>query len=307
LDLTHNFIDSYSKEIQKIWDNINKSDRKLLVSLIAYRILGYKKVKLPRNNSEYWEAIKIAKSLANNIDTYDPHFLHYKLKKYDLSSIGFDLQFYFTDNGVALDFILEQYAYKIKNKNIVAVEKGDVVLDLGACWGDTALYFASNTGSKGQGYSFEFIPDNLKLFEINTGFNPIVLSRIKLITNPVSSNSGNVIYYKDNGPSSKVSFDPFEGQTGSALTISIDDFVSKNGITKVDFIKMDIEGAELKALEGALKTIQQFKPKLAIAMYHNMEDFATIPNWILDLNLDYNIFIGHYTIHSEETICFAKV
>jgi hypothetical protein len=102
-----------------------------------------------------------------------------------------------------------------------------------------------------------------------------------------------------------VLFEPFDDQTGTAITISIDDFVSANGITKVDFIKMDIEGAELKALKGAKQTIKKFKPKLAIAIYHSMEDFVTIPNWILNLNLDYNIFIGHYTIHSEETICFA--
>ena len=69
---------------------------------------------------------------------------------------------------------------------------------------------------------------------------------------------------------------------------------------------MDIEGAELLALEGAIKTIIKFRPKLAIAIYHSMSDFVAIPYWILNLNLGYEIFIGHYTIHAEETICFAK-
>ena len=69
---------------------------------------------------------------------------------------------------------------------------------------------------------------------------------------------------------------------------------------------MDIEGTEPFALKGAEKTIRKFRPKLAIAIYHSMGDFINIPKWILELNLDYEIYLGHYTIHSEETIIFAK-
>jgi FkbM family methyltransferase len=306
LILGHNFVNPYLKEFQNIWDNISKLDRELLVSLIAYRVLGYKKVKLSRNNLKYWEAIKTAKSLANSDDTIDPHFIHFILKKIDLKPIGFDVSFYFTEKGIATDFIMEQYTYKINDKSIVAAESGDTVLDIGGCWGDTALYFANKVGENGKVYSFEFIPDNLKLFNTNTSLNPVLSSKIELIPNPVSNTSGELIYFKDNGPGSKVEFQSFEGQTGTASTISIDDFVKLNSVTKIDFIKMDIEGAEPLALEGAVETIRKFRPKLAIAIYHSMSDFVTIPNWILNLDLDYEIFIGHYTIHAEETICFAK-
>jgi FkbM family methyltransferase len=302
----HNLVDRYSKEIQNIWNNVSNLDRELLVSLIAYKVVGYKKIKLPRNDAAYWEAIKVAKSLSDSKDTYDPHFMHFILEKFDLKPIGFDIKFYFSEIGVAIDFVIEQYAYKINDKNIVSVESGDTVLDVGGCWGDTALYFANKSGSNGKVYSFEFIPDNIKLFEINTSLNPNVSSQIELVPNPVSNTSGELIYFKDNGPGSSVSFEPFEGQTGTASTISIDDFVKSKKDIKIDFIKMDIEGAEPIALEGAIETIRKFRPKLAIAIYHSMDDFVAIPNWILNLNLDYEIFIGHYTIHAEETICFAK-
>ena len=86
-----------------------------------------------------------------------------------------------------------------------------------------------------------------------------------------------------------------------------DDFVKDNNIPRVDFIKMDIEGAEPFALNGAVETIKRFKPKLAIAIYHSMDDFVNIPEWITGLNLGYKLYLGHYTIHSEETILFAKV
>lgn len=296
----------YEKEIQNVWDNLSELNRELIVSLIAYRVLGYKKVKLTRNNAAYWEALKIAKSLSNSNDTYDPHFMHFILEKFDLKTIGFDVKLYFFEIGVAIDFIIEQYAYKIGNKNVVAVETGDTVLDLGGCWGDTALYFANKIGEKGKVYSFEFIPDNIKLFNRNTALNPKLVSQIELVPHPVSNVSGQTIYFKDNGPGSSVAFEPFKEQTGTTSTISIDDFVNLNNIKTIDFIKMDIEGAEPLALEGAIETIRKFKPKLAIAIYHSMDDFFKIPNWILSLDLDYEIFIDHFTIHAEETVCFAK-
>ena len=88
-----------------------------------------------------------------------------------MRKIGYDIELYLSGLGIAIDFIFEQYAYKTVENNIVAVEKGDVVLDLGACWGDTALYFACKTGDQGKVYSFEFIPDNIKLFNINISLN----------------------------------------------------------------------------------------------------------------------------------------
>lgn len=301
------FLASYEAGLQKIYEQINNEAQNLLVNLIAYRLLGFRKVKLPRNNSEYQTGIKMANSLADTKDIYNPHFLHFLLQKCDLNKIGYNIKLYFSGVGVAIDFIFEQYAYKTGDGYVVAVEKDDVVLDLGACWGDTALYFASKTGENGKVFSFEFIPDNIKLFKLNISLNPDLEKKIVLIQFPVSDRTGDRIYFNDNGPGSRVEYEPFEGHTGKTNTISIDDFVNENKLAKVDFIKMDIEGAELTALKGALETIKRFKPKLAIAIYHSMDDFVMIPGWILDLDLGYKIYLDHYTIHSEETIIYAKV
>jgi FkbM family methyltransferase len=301
------FILKYNDSLQRIYEQINPAGRKLLIEIIAYRLLGYKKIKLSRNCKKYWKAIALAHSLTNPDDVYDPHFLHFILHKCDLTQIGYDVRLYFTGPGVAVDYILEQYAYKSGNKSIVEVEKGDIVFDLGACWGDTALYFAFKTGESGRVYSFEFIPDNIKLFNLNLSLNPNLKGRIELIRFPVSERSGNIIYFDNNGPGSKIQSEPHERQTEISSTVSIDDIVRKYSIAKVDFIKMDIEGSELCALEGALETIRNFKPKLAISIYHSIDDFVNIPIWILELNLGYKLYLDHFTIHSEETIIFAKV
>ncbi len=304
--LANDLVDEHLTNINKVWENISKTDKELFVSLIAYKILGFNKVKLPLNTAEYWEAIEKAKSLANPEDKYDPKFMHFILEKFDLNPIGYDIKLYFSEIAIAIDYIIEQYAYKLENKYIVHVKKGDTVLDIGGCWADTALYFAHHAGENGKVYSFEFIPGNIKLFNINAGFNPHLINQIELVEQPVSDKSGDSIYFKDFGPGSKVALEPFEGHTGTCKTISIDDFVKSKNIQNIDFIKMDIEGSETAALNGAIETIKKFKPKLAIAIYHSMDDFVNIPAWILNLDLDYEIFIGHYTIHAEETVCFAK-
>ena len=83
------------------------------------------------------------------------------------------------------------------------------------------------------------------------------------------------------------------------------ELIKSEKITDVDFIKMDIEGAELNALKGSLTTIQKFKPKLAISVYHSLEDYSSILLWLRELNLGYKFYLRHFTIHAEETILFA--
>ena len=306
VERVENELKEYEEGLENLYQNVGEESKHLIIKIIAYRLMGFSKVKLPFNNPAYWKSLELVKTLKDGNTTYDPHFMHFILEKFDLNTIGYDIKFFFSEVGIAIDFVAEQYAYKNRTKTIVEAENGDIVLDVGGCWGDTALYFAHKVGDDGKVYSFEFIPDNIKLHNINTGFNAHLKKNIELVPHPVSDKSGVSIYFLDNGPGSKIQQQPFEGQSGSTTTLSIDDFVIKYNIEKIDFIKMDIEGAETFALKGAINVIKKFRPKLAIAIYHSIEDFVNIPQWILSLNLDYELFIGHYTIHAEETICFAK-
>lgn len=298
-------IEPYEKGLNRIYDELSEQSKSTIVEILVYRLLGFEKVKLSCNNDAYHNAIKTVNALKDSEDFIQSNFESLKLHKYDMNSLGYDIKLYFNTAGIMTDFILEQYAYKENNIPLVQAEPGDVVLDIGACWGDTGHYFATKVGSEGQVYSFEFIPQNIKLFKQNKELNPTLKDRIQIIEHPVSDVSNVEVFFKDEGPASIMKLESFEEQTGSVKTISIDDFVDRYQVEKVDFIKMDIEGAEPLALKGALNTIKKFRPKLAIASYHGMDDFTNIPNWILDLDLDYQIFIGHYTIHAEETVCFA--
>ncbi len=85
----------------------------------------------------------------------------------------------------------------------------------------------------------------------------------------------------------------------------LDQFIEENDIKKIDFIKMDIEGAEMGALEGATNTIRSLKPKMAIAVYHDYEDIVTIPNFLKTLVPEYRLYLNHYTTTYGETILYA--
>jgi hypothetical protein len=87
--------------------------------------------------------------------------------------------------------------------------------------------------------------------------------------------------------------------------ILIDDVVGTPEFPKVDFIKMDIEGAEQQVLRGTEESISRFKPKLAITVYHSLKDFWEIPKWIAHLGLGYQLYLRHFTIHQEETVLFG--
>ena len=73
---------------------------------------------------------------------------------------------------------------------------------------------------------------------------------------------------------------------------------------KVDFIKLDIEGAEQDAIDGAKETIKKYKPILAICVYHKAEDWYKIPQKVLESESEYKIYLRHYMEGIFETVMY---
>jgi len=177
----------------------------------------------------------------------------------------------------------EEYAYPDINFD---VEEGDVVFDCGANSSKDAyincLYFAKKAGKNGKVYAFEPIPRIYnELLEDVKGFENIIP------VNKGVSDRRQTVYFKDLRGSSRIDT---AGDIEVEL-ISIDEFVKEHNIPKVDFIKMDIEGAELDALKGAINTIKTFKPKLAICIYHKPEHSYEIPTFIKSIVPEYKIWL----------------
>ena len=192
-------------------------------------------------------------------------------------------------------FGLKQYDIK----NIFEVKDDAVIFDIGAWKGDTAYFFSKKCSDNAQIYAFE--PDNYAYEILEKIKNKYKLNNV-ITKNVLFSNAEKEIDFI-----SMIKNTP----TVKKKTITIDKFVEENNIEKIDYIKMDVEGAERTILEGAIKTIKKFKPSLAIAIYHGgklfMEDFYDIPLFIKNtMGEDYEYYIRTFHPAGLETILFGK-
>ena len=223
-----------------------------------------------------------------------------KLKFYDLSNFGFDLKIYGARALLDKLIVHNQYSYKD-----CKVEKDDYVIDAGGCWGDTSLIFAAKTGKNGKVFTFEFFEDNLSVLKDNFDYNKNFSDRIILTEKPLYKKSDEILYL-NHACADITTLTEKKNNSLRYKTISIDDFVEKNKIEKIDFIKMDIEGCELFALEGARNTIKKHKPKFAIAAYHKYNDCYEISKFLNDLNVGYKFYFATYTLNFTDTVIYAK-
>jgi FkbM family methyltransferase len=153
-------------------------------------------------------------------------------------------------------------------------------------------------------YAFEPLPSHVKIVEYNIAQN-LLGDRITVISAGVGSESNQVA--KAHHLFSQVTHPGFQilGNEDQFPVVSIDDYVDESKISKIDFIKMDIEGFEIAALKGAAKTIEHFSPKLAISLYHKWDDFFTIPLFLKEKYPFYKFYLDHHTIHGEETVLYV--
>jgi FkbM family methyltransferase len=83
--------------------------------------------------------------------------------------------------------------------------------------------------------------------------------------------------------------------------VTVDDFLQGE---RTDFIKMDVEGNEEKVLNGAKKTIKQFKPILALSAYHRPTDKEILPVTVLGIDDQYKLKL--LTFDDEIFYCEAR-
>ena len=194
------------------------------------------------------------------------------------------------DLGFMMDFKLklrEQYFEDFLN-----FRNSKVFIDGGCFDGNTSLEFV------------KFCPDykNVMIFEPNEKSFSNIKSRLGNLPCITYYNKGlwqsstTLFFNPDLGSASKID----DQGADSIETISIDEVVS----SRVDFIKLDIEGAELLALKGGQETIATYKPILAICTYHNQTDYINLPNFILQLVPSYKLSFRHYTQGVFESVYY---
>jgi len=170
--------------------------------------------------------------------------------------------------------------------------RNSIFVDCGGFDGDTTEEFIRRNPEYTHVFFFEPSLGNLKRARRRLAG----LRDIDFISLGVSDVEGELLFDANRGSACAVSD---SGQEKIRVT-TLDSHI----INHVSFIKMDLEGWELQALRGARRHIVEDRTILAIAVYHTIADFWRIPEYILSINPNYDLYLRHYTEGWSETVMY---
>ena len=169
--------------------------------------------------------------------------------------------------------------------------RGEAFVDVGGYDGFTTLEFIKRCPEYGAIYVLEPESGNMETIVARLGDRP----NVHFIRKGLSDRAGSV-RFSAKGSSSSIRED-------GEVEIQVDtlDHAVRGHVT---FVKMDIEGGEGAALAGARETIAARHPRLAVCVYHKADDLWRIPEQILAVRPDYDLFLRHYTEGVTETVMY---
>jgi len=176
--------------------------------------------------------------------------------------------------------------------SVVTLSDGEVFVDCGGYDGDTTIEFCSRNPRYKAIYLFE--PSGANFAKASARLQGF--GGVSLIPLGVSDANGTLSFDPNAGSASCID------DSGSAKidVVTIDEYIR----TPVTYIKMDLEGWELRALQGSRRHIVDDHPRLAISVYHDPSDFWRIPEYILSLREDYDVYLRHYSEGWSETVMY---
>ena len=194
-------------------------------------------------------------------------------------------------------FTVKSYTDKSQyfDQDIIHWTNDEVFVDCGCYDFETPEIFVKKCPNYHKVYCFE--PDHTNYINIVDKVTKESFHNVEVLPYGVW-NTNETLCFGGNGSSAKID----EMGKESIDVVSIDETIHDS----VTFIKMDIEGSELKALEGAKNIIIKNKPKLAISVYHRPEDIISIPLYIESLVSGYKLYLRHYSNYfATETVLYA--
>ena len=187
-------------------------------------------------------------------------------------------------------------------KGIINLNSEESFVDCGAFNGDTIKEFLKRTNNEfSEIYAFEMDKDNY--YDLEKFIDDLSINKKESIfayNIGLWNESGTIKYNNKSTAASNISE---KGKTIACID-QLDTILEGKTVT---LIKMDIEGAEMEALNGAEKILKRQNPKLAISIYHNMADLWEIPLYIKKTVPAYKIYIRHHTEIFCDTMCYAVI
>lgn len=175
-----------------------------------------------------------------------------------------------------------------------------VIVDCGGFTGDLMVALARHEIDYEKVYSFEVNQELFKIMQENIKRNSLEEKFIP-INKGVWNFSGKAYLNVDPADiAGGMIGDTVEGT--SIDTVKIDEFFEN---IKIDFIKMDIEGAELNALRGGIVSIKKYRPIMAVSLYHSVDDVINIPLYLFEQLENYSYIIRHHSFIDSETVLYC--
>lgn len=206
------------------------------------------------------------------------------LRSYLFERIGFMSSFELSAQGIYFD------------ESIYSKHEREVFIDCGAYDGDTLESFLSRYTDFTAYWAIE--PDESNVIRLKKKMEDLSvdISAIHVISKAVSDICGELSFMSGEGTGSHIS----DQGIVKVLSVTLDSVLRKQVPT---VIKMDIEGAEQRALDGACEIIQTYRPVLAICVYHYPRDLWEIPLWIKERFPFYHLYLRAYD--DGDVVCYA--
>jgi FkbM family methyltransferase len=156
-------------------------------------------------------------------------------------------------------------------------EAGMTVIDAGGCFGEFTVYASKRVGPTGRVLMLEPDPGNIevaeRVFELNG--NP---ANIQIVPAGLWSSDGKLRFAAGHDAQSAVVTDASDATSDDTIEIevySLPSLMQRFGLDRLDFVKMDVEGAELEIVSAVGELPSKIKPRYAIASYHVVDGRKT--------------------------------
>jgi FkbM family methyltransferase len=300
------FMDWFSEtyaDVYRAWTRLaDQASRDLYVDLIRFKLAGHLHVRIRTAvHGLGAEADRCRQAFNASPSSLALSGMFGQLVHYSGTWGGVAYEADAVPDGLLAALVNRQYYFERGDVRIQP-EFADHVVDAGAFTGEVSIVFSKSVGPNGRIYAFDPVENHIEVCKLNfsrPGYENIVLFPFAVGERSIEA------------PTVRTSeYNPGYRPSASNVPIAtrrIDDLVIDREITRIDFLKMDVEGSEMAALRGAEASIRRFRPKLALSIYHKPNDFFDIIDFVHGLGLGYALFVDQHTIYEEETILYAKV
>jgi FkbM family methyltransferase len=157
---------------------------------------------------------------------------------------------------------LGSYEWELQKRLAGQIESGSVFFDVGANVGFYSLLGSLRVGAEGRVYAFEPLPSNAAFLRKHLAMNRI--RNVEIFETAISDQSGTASFSSE---STRAMGKLSAAGTVTVTTSTLDDLIAEGKIVPPSCIKMDIEGAEFRALSGARRCFELYRPKLFLATH----------------------------------------